>query len=116
MLYFTFGTNQNQIMNSSISIFRKVAVAEGISYLLLLFVAMPLKYFANMPLAVKYAGWAHGLLFVLYATTLVMAWQEQKWKFGKAVLIFLASLLPFAPFIVDKKLKDERPLEANTNI
>lgn len=103
-------------MNSSISIFRKVAVAEGISYLLLLFVAMPLKYFADMPLAVKYTGWAHGLLFVLYAATLVLAWQEQKWKFGKAVLIFLASLLPFAPFVVDRKLKDERPENANGSI
>lgn len=103
-------------MNSSISIFRKVAVAEGISYLLLLFVAMPLKYFAGMPLAVKYTGWAHGLLFVLYVATLVLAWQEQKWKFGKAVLIFLASLLPFAPFIVDRKLKDERPENANSSI
>ncbi|RZK26786.1 MAG: DUF3817 domain-containing protein [Flavobacterium sp.] len=93
---------------SSLSIFRKVAVAEGISYLLLLFVAMPLKYFADMPLAVKYTGWAHGLLFVLYAATLILAWQEQKWTFGKAVLIFLASLLPFMPFVVDRKLKDER--------
>ena len=96
-------------MENSIAIFRKVAVAEGISYLLLLFVAMPLKYFAGMPLAVKYTGWAHGLLFVLYAVLLVMAWQEQKWKFGKALLIFLASLLPFMPFVVDKKLKEERP-------
>ncbi len=92
---------------SSLTLFRKVAVAEGISYLLLLFVAMPLKYLADMPLAVKYTGWAHGLLFVLYAVCLIMAWQEQKWKFSKAVLIFVASLLPFAPFIVDKKLKDE---------
>ncbi|WP_426328357.1 DUF3817 domain-containing protein [Pedobacter sp. R-06] len=97
-------------MNSSLSIFRKVAVAEGISYLLLLFVAMPLKYFADLPLYVKYTGWAHGLLFVLYAATLVLAWQEQKWKFGKAVLIFLASLLPFMPFVVDRRLKDKRAI------
>lgn len=94
---------------TSLHIFRKVAVAEGISYLLLLFVAMPLKYFADLPLAVKYTGWAHGLLFVAYAACLVMAWQETKWKFGKAVLIFLASLLPFAPFFVDKNLKAEEP-------
>jgi integral membrane protein len=101
---------------SSLSIFRKVAVAEGISYLLLLFVAMPLKYWADLPLYVKYTGWAHGLLFVLYAATLVMAWQEQKWKFGKAVLIFLASLLPFAPFIVDRRLKEERPQTLNNSL
>lgn len=100
----------NKSMSSSLSIFRKVAVAEGISYLLLLFVAMPLKYFANLPLYVKYTGWAHGLLFVLYAATLILAWQEQKWKFGKTLVIFFASLLPFMPFVVDHKLKDERPI------
>lgn len=93
---------------SSLTLFRKVAVAEGISYLLLLFVAMPLKYLAKIDIAVKYTGWAHGILFILYAACLIMAWQEQKWKFGKATLIFLASLLPFAPFVVDRKLKDEK--------
>lgn len=92
---------------TSLSIFRKVAVAEGISYLLLLFIAMPLKYFADMPLAVKYTGWAHGILFIAYFACLVMAYQEQKWTFGKTALIGLASLLPFAPFFVDKNLKSE---------
>lgn len=91
---------------STLSIFKKVAVAEGISYLALLLIAMPLKYFAGMPLAVKYTGWAHGLLFVLYAALLLMCWMEYKWKFGKVVLVFLASLLPFAPFIVEKRLHE----------
>ncbi|WP_129714548.1 DUF3817 domain-containing protein [Pedobacter sp. SYP-B3415] len=94
-------------MGNTINLFRKVAVLEGISYLLLLFVAMPLKYFADMPLAVKYTGWAHGLLFVLYVALLIMAWSEKKWSFGKALLFFVSSLLPFAPFWVDKKLKHE---------
>lgn len=92
---------------STLNLFRKIAIAEGISYLLLLFIAMPLKYWANIPMAVKYTGWAHGLLFVLYAVCLIMVWQEKKWSFGKATLIFLASLLPFAPFVVDRRLKEE---------
>ncbi len=92
---------------SSLKIFRKVAIAEAISYLVLLFIAMPLKYWADMPLAVKYTGWAHGLLFVLYGACLIMAWQERKWSFGKVFMIFLASLFPFAPFYVDRKLKLE---------
>lgn len=92
---------------TALYLFRKVAVAEGISYLLLLFIAMPLKYLAGMPLAVKYTGWAHGLLFVLYGACLIFAWLDNKWSFGKVVLIFLASLLPFLPFYVDKKLKEE---------
>jgi integral membrane protein len=90
---------------TSLNLFRKVAVAEGVSYLLLLFIAMPLKYWYDMPAAVKYTGWAHGVLFILYGAFLIMAWQEQKWKFGKAALIFLASLFPFTPFFVDRKLK-----------
>ncbi|HWW40564.1 MULTISPECIES: DUF3817 domain-containing protein [Pedobacter] len=92
---------------NSLSIFRKVAVAEGISYILLIFIAMPLKYFADLPLAVKYTGWAHGLLFVLYIAFFIMAWMDNKWKTGKSALIVLASLLPFAPFYVDKKLKED---------
>ncbi len=92
---------------TALSLFRKVAVAEGISYLLLVFIAMPLKYWADMPLAVKYTGWAHGLLFVLYAICLLVAWIVYKWSFGKAALIFLASLIPFAPFFVDRKLKTD---------
>jgi len=92
---------------STLSIFRKVAIAEGISYLALLFIAMPLKYWAGLPLAVKYTGWAHGLLFVLYIIFLIMSWTEYKWSFKKAFLIGGASLLPFAPFWVDKKLKED---------
>lgn len=97
-------------MNNSISLFRKIAVAEGISFIVLVFIAMPLKYFGNFPLAVKYAGWLHGLLFILYAASLIMVWGDAKWKIGKVALYFVASLIPFAPFWVDKKLKRE---EAN---
>lgn len=95
------------IFMNTLSIFRKVAVAEGISYVLLIFIAMPLKYWAEMPLAVKYTGWAHGLLFVLYIALLIMAWMEYKWSFKKSALIGMASLLPFAPFYVDKRLKED---------
>jgi integral membrane protein len=84
-----------------------IALLEGISYLLLLGIAMPLKYFADMPLAVKYTGWAHGILFVLYILFLLQSWIAYKWSFGKTALIFVASLLPFAPFFVEKRLKRE---------
>ncbi|NRF41909.1 DUF3817 domain-containing protein [Pedobacter foliorum] len=92
---------------NTLSIFRKVAVAEGLSYVFLVFIAMPLKYWADLPLAVKYTGWAHGVLFVLYMVILIMAWQEYKWNLKKVVLIGFASLLPFAPFLVDKRLKKD---------
>ncbi len=92
---------------SSLNIFRKVSIIEAISYLLLLFVAMPLKYLADQPLAVSYVGMIHGVLFVAYMITLFMAWQERKWSLIKVFLIFLSSLVPFVPFWVDKKLKAE---------
>jgi len=91
---------------TTLSIFKKIAVAEGISYLALLLIAMPLKYFAGMPLAVKYTGWAHGLFFVLYVIMVIMCWMEYKWKIGKALMVLGASLLPFAPFIVEKRLHE----------
>jgi integral membrane protein len=91
---------------STLSIFKKVAIAEGISYIALIFIAVPLKHFANMPLAVRYTGWVHGLLFVLYVAFVVMCAMEYKWKFGKILLVFFASLLPFAPFIVEKRLHE----------
>lgn len=84
--------------------FRLVAWLEGISYLLLLFIAMPLKYLADMPLMVKYTGWAHGLLFVLYLIFLLEVAFRYKWSFKKLFLGGLASLLPFGPFVFDKKL------------
>lgn len=100
---------------NTLSIFRKVAVAEGLSYIALIFVAMPLKYFADMPLAVKYTGWAHGIFFMLYVVMVIMCFIEYKWKIGKTILIFLASLLPFAPFYVDKRLKEETVDEAKAS-
>jgi integral membrane protein len=90
------------------SIFRKVAVAEGISYILLLFIAMPIKYIFHVPEPVKYTGWAHGLLFVLYVILFLMTWMESRWKITQAGMYLFSSLLPFAPFWVDKQLKKER--------
>ncbi len=87
--------------------FRFIAVAEGISFLVLLLIAMPLKYFAHYEHAVKYVGWAHGLLFVIFIVLLLQVWIKYSWSLGKAALAFLASLLPFGTFVLDKKLKDE---------
>lgn len=84
---------------------------EGISFLLLMGIAMPLKYFAEMPEAVRYTGWAHGLLFIAYCLVIFLAWTEGKLPFRKALLAFVASLLPFGPFIIDKKLEADEERE-----
>ncbi len=94
--------------------FRYIALAEGISYLFLLFIAMPLKYFAQIPEFVKYGGWVHGLLFVIYIIVLLQVWVKYKWSFWKVTLIFIASLLPFAAIYVEIKLKKEAAALANS--
>ena len=93
--------------NSTLGWFRFVALAEGVSYLLLLFVAMPFKYFAEIPEPVKYLGWAHGFLFVFFGFLLLKVWIQYRWTFKKAFVAFLASLIPFGTFVFDKQLKRE---------
>jgi integral membrane protein len=87
--------------------FRKAAIAEGISFLVLLGIAMPLKYLAKLPVAVLIAGSIHGLLFI---TFMVLAW-EAKNKYNKSGgwmgKAFLASILPFGTFVMDKQWKKE---------
>lgn len=87
--------------------FRLVAISEGISFIVLMFIAMPLKYFAGMPQPVTYVGWAHGLLFVLYILALIAVKITLNWNFKKTFVAFIASLLPFGTFILDKSLKKE---------
>lgn len=84
-----------------------IAIAEGISYLLLLYVAMPLKYFGGYPAAVKYTGWLHGLLFLLFGLLLIRVWIKYRWRLIHVMLAFIASLLPFGTFILDHKLKKQ---------
>jgi len=92
-------------MPSAAKIFSRIAMCEGISYILLLAIAMPLKYFMDFPLAVKYVGWAHGILFMAYCVLLLICWIKYQWSFKKVVLYFIASLLPFLPFWVEKDLQ-----------
>ncbi len=87
--------------------FRFIAILEGISYLLLLFIAMPLKYFAGMPEAVKYVGWAHGVFFIFFLLALLQVWILKPWNISKVIVAFIASLLPFGTIIMDLEWKKE---------
>jgi integral membrane protein len=80
-------------------------MVEAVSFLLLLGVAMPLKYFAGFPLAVKIAGWLHGLLFLAFCIVLLQTQQTQNWPLRFTAVIFIAALLPFGPFIIDRRLR-----------
>ncbi len=95
------------MMQTPIGRLRAVMLAEGISYLVLLFIAMPLKYVADMPLAVRIAGGLHGVLFVFFLVALIQAASDRGWGASRSVLIFLASLVPFANFVMDRQLREE---------
>lgn len=94
-------------MTRMIDIYRKTALIEGISYLILLFVAMPLKYLFNVPAAVKYFGWMHGILFLAFLTSLLIASIKYRWHVLRICIYLVASVLPFVPFLLDKQLKRE---------
>jgi integral membrane protein len=96
------------ILRTPLGRLRLVAIAEGISYLLLLFVAMPLKYLWAMPQAVRVVGMAHGVLFIAFCGALLLAWSDRRWSFGRATLVFLSSLVPFGTFVMDRSLKREQ--------
>jgi integral membrane protein len=103
------------MLNTPLGRFRLVAIAEGISYVLLLGVAMPLKYIWDMPLMTKWVGWAHGVLFIAYCGLGLHAALVQKWSFVKSAIAFLASLVPFGTFVLDAKLRHEEDLALDTH-
>jgi integral membrane protein len=83
---------------------RAAGLAEGLSFLVLLGVAMPLKYWAGMPGAVQVAGWVHGVLFMVFCVALVFAARRAAWPLGRSALVLVAALLPFGPFVVDGRM------------
>lgn len=82
---------------------------EGISYLLLLLIAMPLKYWADMPQAVSVVGMAHGVLFVWYVIAVLVAKVEFRLSYKITALALIASLIPFGTFYADAKIFKNLP-------
>lgn len=93
-------------MKNLVQTLRRSALIEGISFLVLIGIAMPLKYFFQMPMAVKMVGWIHGVLFMWLCLLLAMVWVKLRWPFSRVILVFIAALLPFGPFLLDKRLKE----------
>lgn len=83
---------------------RILAILEGISYLLLMGICMPLKYWLNIPEPTYPIGLAHGILFVLYCSFVMFVARKETWTMGKTFLALLASILPFGTFVAEKKL------------
>ena len=85
---------------------RMMGFLEGASFLVLLSVAMPLKYFWGVPAAVQIAGWVHGLLFIGFCMALVETRQACGWPIGWTAVVLIAALLPFGPFVIDRRVRD----------
>jgi integral membrane protein len=95
------------MLATAIGRLRAVGLAEGASFLLLLGIAMPLKYFAGMPLAVRVVGLIHGVLFIAFCVVLAQAMRAQGWPVRRAARYLAASLLPFGTFVIDRGLARE---------
>lgn len=88
---------------------RLLAMVEGVSFLLLLFVTMPLKYAFQFPGPNKILGMVHGLLFTLYAFSVIRLSIEQQWKLKHTLLALLAAVIPFGTFWADRQLFQHPP-------
>lgn len=91
-------------LSTALGRLRLTALLEGVSFLVLLLIAMPLKYLAGQPNAVRVVGMAHGVLFVLYVLLLIQQGIARRWSWRTMILGFVASLVPLGTFWADKKL------------
>ena len=86
-----------------ISLFRKVALLEGLSYIILLFIGVPLKYLFKNVWLVKLLGMPHGILFIAYIIFPLILYKKMKWSSLDFIIILSASLIPFGTFYIDRK-------------
>ncbi|MFK7922625.1 MAG: DUF3817 domain-containing protein [Bacteroidia bacterium] len=93
-----------ELLKTQLGRLRLIAFAEGVSFLLILFVTMPLKYAFDQPLPNKVIGMIHGVLFVLYIVLVLMVKIERDWSIKTLLLAWAASIIPFGTFWADKKL------------
>lgn len=84
------------------NIFRIVALLEGVSYILLLFVATPIKYLGNDPQYVKLLGMPHGMLFIAYIAFAIILKNDYQWNTKQFITVLVASVIPFGTFYIDK--------------
>lgn len=89
-------------------IFRIISFLEGVSYLLLLFVAVPIKYFQGDASYVKILGMPHGVLFMSYVVLAIVIKKQMQWNLKNLGIVVLASIIPFGTFYVDKKYFQNR--------
>ena len=93
------------VASQALTRFRWISLAEGVSYLVLLGVAMPLKYAAGIPSAVRIVGMLHGVLFVAFVLLLAAAAKAERWSVKQIGVAMIASLVPFGAFWLERRLR-----------
>jgi integral membrane protein len=91
----------------SLSRLRVVGALEGVSYLVLLAIAMPLKYLAGLPEMVRIVGWTHGVLFILFIAAIAHTTRTVRWPARRVWGALAASVIPFGPFVLDRHLRND---------
>ena len=109
---YTATRSMGKLQSMNIQSLRVVGFLEGLSFLALLFIAMPLKYIWGNPILVKYVGMGHGVLFIAFLVVLFVVCEKQKWSLKMFILGLIASILPFGPFVFDAKIKKLEPEQA----
>ncbi len=97
------------LLKTSVGRLRLLGFLEGVSWLVLLFIAVPMKYIGHEPWLVKAIGPVHGLLFVLFVVYTIWVGIEQHWKFTMFWKVLLASIVPFGTFYIDRKILSHVP-------
>lgn len=96
------------MFNNALNRFRMISATEGLSFLILLFVAMPIKYIGENPYPVKVFGMIHGVLFIIFMLSLFETKIKENWNIGLMFQLFVLSLIPFGAFLIDRKVKTQK--------
>ncbi|AXH12717.1 DUF3817 domain-containing protein [Halarcobacter bivalviorum] len=99
------------MLSNALGRFRVISAIEGLSFLILVFIAMPIKYIGGEPSLVKIVGMAHGVLFIIFMISLLEAKIKEEWENGFILQLFVLSLIPFGAFIIERRVK---PLKINS--
>ncbi|RXJ68183.1 hypothetical protein CRV08_07970 [Halarcobacter ebronensis] len=95
------------MVNDSLNRFRIISAIEGVSFLLLIFIAMPIKYLEGNPYPVKIFGMIHGILFIIFMLSLFQTKIKKCWNKGFMFQLFVLSLIPFGALLIEKRVKSQ---------
>lgn len=93
------------MFTNALNRFRLISATEGLSFLLLIFIAMPIKYIGGNPYPVKVFGMIHGILFIIFMLSLFNTKIKESWNTGFMFQLFVLSLIPFGAFLIERRVK-----------